>query len=116
MNYLKMVEDILEIFSIDVKRQGAQDFVEFVVLIAAERLKNPQKLCASDVLFDMARRRGIWYKALNSRMKWAIRPMIEADPQALLQLGIKAKKTTVAYFAYALEGRLRNASLQNQDC
>lgn len=100
---MKIVEivDILEAFGCDMQHPGMPDFI-FVFNAAVANVSRGQKAGAGAALRDLAAVKGMYYLALNSRMRAAIRPILEADPEALKYFEIELSKRTPCGVAESL--------------
>ena len=91
----------LRSFGVDLGSDAAQDFIELVCRYV-EELQTPGGAPFMARIFNgMAAVRGEFYLALNSRMKAALRPVLEAEPEALARFGVYPEKRTVQYVALA---------------
>ena len=96
----------LETFGCDMQHPGIPEFIGlFNWVVSAKRrgAKGPQ---AGNGLRDIAAARGKYFLALNSTMKAAVRPMLEAEPEALAYFGLQLRKRTVCELADALADRV----------
>lgn len=93
--------DILETFNCDMQHPGMPDFI-FLFNAAVSNLSRGKKASAGAALRDLAAVKGMYYLALNSRMRAAIKPLLEADPEALKYFEIDLPKRTVCGVAEAL--------------
>ena len=97
--------EFCEMFSCDMDSDGLHDFLELTHRIAAEwRGADERKPCCSGIVTMMCKQRGLWSRPFYSRMRRAVRPILEADDETLSALGIVLKKRTSSALAYALAG------------
>lgn len=105
--------DILETFGCDMQHPGMGEFVLLYNTILANRTRGHKGPTAGAALRDIAAVRGKYYLALNSTMRAAIRPLLEADEEALQYFGIHMKDRTPCAAAEAL-AQLALAHLRGQ--
>lgn len=89
------VEQVLRSFGVNLAREGAQDMVEFAAWCA---------MCggSGEAMQRMAEAHGVYYLALNSRMKGACKPVLQATDEELQAAGLRLIKRN----AYALGAAL----------
>ena len=112
--------DVLRAFEVDVDTGGGADFVEYLYRVAAWQLWDPgERLPTGKIAEQMAKQLHIPLRVFYGRMRWAIRPLIEAAPDILAAFGLEPKGRTVGKmaecFAAARLDFLRG-SRQFQDC
>lgn len=91
---------IEELFSLQ-KSEALGFWWELVYDIAALRRQMPEGAVASQALKGVAKRHRLYFLNLDSRMKAAIKPMIEAPNEALHYAGLYPKKRTACGLAEA---------------
>lgn len=94
-------EQIEELFSLQ-KSDELRMWWEMVYDIAAAKRQQPDKPAASRCLKAVAKRYGLYFLNLDSRMKAAIMPLIQADPAALAEAGLYPAKRTTCGLADAM--------------
>ena len=93
---------VLRAFGVDLESDAAQDFVELVCRYIEELQTPGRGPFLARVFNGMAAVRGEYYLAFNSRLRAAIKPLLQAAPEDLARLGIYPAKRTVQYMALAL--------------
>lgn len=132
------IDMITELFSLQ-KTDGWYMWVELVVGIAHARRMGEKGPVAARELKRVAKRHDMYFLAADSRMKYAVKPLIEADPAALAYASLEPEKRTAcglaeaaaelynlwfedaaaeaqAYYDRAREAALHEASSQILDC
>lgn len=99
------IVDILETFGCDMQHSGIGPFIEMYNAIIHHRTRGIRRPVAGGILRDMAAQKGVYYLALDARMKAAIRPLLEAEDEALDYFNIHLQKRTVCAAADALAAR-----------
>lgn len=94
------LEQIAEVFSIQ-KTEAFGYWVELVVKISIARRSGVEGAIASKCLRSVAKVHGLYFLNLDSRMKAAIKPLIEAEEEALHFVGLHPKKRTACGLAEA---------------
>lgn len=94
--------EILEAWGVDLEREGAQAFLELVQRYVAALEQGAPEPYVGRVFQTMAQVRGIYHMALLSSMRAAVRPLLEADADALACCGIYPQKRTPQFMAAAL--------------
>lgn len=89
MQYFKESEELLQLFEIDTNKPGAQDFLCLCDLYALmSRYQEQYRVTVSDMAALLMQQRKLSPLVFWSRMKRAIRPLIEADATTLRALGV----------------------------
>lgn len=101
---MKNPYELFELFSVDPKHQGALDFSELCYRLNAVELglELPDMGSMGGIVRVMMRERGVSAKLFYSRMKQALRPMLEADDSTLEGLGLRPKARTSTAMAVAV--------------
>lgn len=92
------LEQIAEVFSIQ-KTEAFGYWVELVVKISIARRSGSEGAIAGKCLRSVAKVHGLYFLNLDSRMKAAIKPLIEAEEDALHYVGLHPKKRTACGLA-----------------
>lgn len=96
-------ENFVEVFSIE-KTPAFWLWVELVQHIAHARMRGETGPVAARCLRTVAKQHGMYFLQLDSRMKYAIKPLIEADAEALAYVGLHPTKRTACGLAEAAAG------------
>lgn len=89
MQYFKDAEDLLNLFEIDTRKPGAQDFLCLCDLYALmSRYTATYDVTVADLARVLMHQRRLSPLVFWSRMKRAIRPLISAEQSTLTALGV----------------------------
>lgn len=89
MQYFKDAEDLLNLFEIDTRKPGAQDFLCLCDLYALmSRYSTTYDVTVADLARVLMQQRRLSPLVFWSRMKRAIRPLICAEQSTLTALGV----------------------------
>ena len=89
MQYFKEAEELCSLFEINTAKPGAEDFICLCDLYALmSRYGEQYHITVSDMAVMLMQQRGLSPMVFWSRMKRAIRPLIEADASTLRALGV----------------------------
>ena len=96
--------ELFELFSVDPRHQGAIDFSELCYRLNAAELglELPDMGSMGGIIRFMMRERRVSAKLFYSRMKAALRPMLEADEATLEALGLRPERRTSTAMAVAV--------------
>ena len=94
MQYFKDCPDLLLLFEIDPHKEGAQDFATLSDLYGLMSRFPQYKVTVADLAYILMRQRHLSPRVFWSRMKKAIRPLIEAEAETLRALGVPCGYTT----------------------
>ena len=112
MQYFKDAEDLLSLFEVDLGKPGTQDFLCLCDLYALmSRYADTYDVTVSDLARVLMKQRRLSPLVFWSRMKRAIRPLIETEQSTLTALGVPGGLTreghapTCAELAARIGGR-----------
>ena len=89
MQYFKDAEDLLNLFEIDTRKPGAQDFLCLCDMYALmSRYTTTYGVTVADLARMLMNQRRLSPMVFWSRMKRAIRPLISAEQSTLTALGV----------------------------
>lgn len=88
MQYFRDSEELLSLFEIDPKKPGAQDFLCLCDMYAIMCRFEQYRVTVADLAAVLMRQRKLSPLVFWSRMRRAVRPLIEADAETLRALGI----------------------------
>lgn len=104
--------EIAELYSIE-RGETYDLWIELACEIAMMRRHGQVGPIVSTALKAVSKRHGLYFLNADNRMKAAIRPLLEADPAALAEIGLYPKKMSVCGLAEAA-AELYNAVFQAQ--
>ena len=90
MQYFEDAGDLCELFGIDTKKPGAEDFICIADMVALMLRYDSYRCTVADLAGLRMSNRGLSPKVFWSRMKRTLRPLIEAEAETLKALGIPA--------------------------
>lgn len=93
-------ENFVEVFSIE-KTESFWLWVELVQHIAHARMRGDTGPVAARCLKAVAKQHDMYFLHADSRMKYAIKPLIEADAESLAYVGLHPAKRTACGLAEA---------------
>ncbi len=96
----------LETFGCDMQHPGIPEFIGLFNWVVSAKRRGATGAQGGNALRDIAAARGKYYLALNSTMKAALRPLLEAEPEALAYFGLQLPKRTVCAAADALADKI----------
>lgn len=94
MQYFRDCEELLSLFEIDPRKPGAEDFATLSDLYGLMSRYPQYSVTVADLATLLMRQRKLSPKVYWSRMKRAIRPLIEAEAETLRALGVPCGYTT----------------------
>lgn len=96
--------ELFELFSVDITHQGAMDFSELCYRLNAVELglELPEMGNMGGIVRLMMLERGVSAKVFYSRMKQALRPILDSDFATLDALGIAPESRTSTALARAV--------------
>lgn len=94
MQYFRDCTELMTLFEIDPEKPGADDFATLADLYGLMSRYPQYSVTVADLAALLMRQRKLSPKVFWSRMKRAIRPLVEAEAETLRALGVPCGYTT----------------------